>query len=360
MVYLDIPSEIPKDQMTPKERSAAIKAGEPYDRIPCSPMTAEQVIWSTGITVKDYLFHPKLAAEAMATAFNYFGYDSVSVSPDHHGFAEAMGCEFYYTDFERPQIKKGILNCKEDIMALEPIDPKTTGRLKLCLEAVAYLQDMVGDKVKVGSGMGGPLTCASFMRGTVNLLRDMRKNPEYVHKMMEVNTQNCINYMAACWEYGVGCSMGDSFSSCTLISPKFFREFVKPYLKKIADWQRENMGTVGNLHICGETRAIWDDMLDLGFGSVSLDNCMDLKEAKEYMGDKVGLKGNVKPVETMVYGTPADVMRESKECIDKCMDNPKGFTLSSGCTLPVETPVANVQAMVDAARIWGRPKHNLG
>ena len=71
------------------------------------------------------------------------------------------------------------------------------------------------------------------------------------------------------------------------------------------------------------------------------------------------MKGNVKPVEIMVYGTPEDVMRESKLCIEKCMDSPKGFTLSSGCTLPVETPVANVQAMVDAARIWGRPKHNL-
>ena len=83
---------------------------------------------------------------------------------------------------------------------------------------------------------------------------------------------------------------------------------------------------------------------------------MDLAEAKAFMGDKVVLKGNVKPVETMVYGTVEDVMLESKECIEKCMDNPKGFTLSSGCTLPVETPPENVAAMVNAARIWGRPQ----
>ena len=59
---------IPKDEMTPLERAAAIKAGQDYDRIPCSPMVAEQVIWITGITVKDYLFQPKLAAEAQAKA----------------------------------------------------------------------------------------------------------------------------------------------------------------------------------------------------------------------------------------------------------------------------------------------------
>ena len=347
---------IPKDEMTPLERAAAIKAGQDYDRIPCSPMVAEQVIWITGITVKDYLFEPKLAAEAQAKAFQYFGYDSVSVSPDHHGFAEALGCKFEYTDYERPQIKETCIKTPADAERLEPVDPKKTGRLKLCLEAVARLQDMVGHQVKVGSGMGGPLTCASFLRGAANLLRDMRRNPDLVHRLMEVNTQNLINYMAACWEYGVGCSMGDSFSSCTVISPKDFRTFVKPYLKRIAQWQQEHMGTVGNLHICGETKAIWPDMLDLGFHSFSLDNCMDLAEAKAFMGDKVALKGNVKPVETMVYGTVEDVMLESKECIEKCMDNPKGFTLSSGCTLPVETPPENVMAMVNAARIWGRPQ----
>ncbi|MDI9479310.1 MAG: uroporphyrinogen decarboxylase family protein [Bacillota bacterium] len=347
---------IPKDDMTPIERSQAIKTGRSYDRIPCSPMVAEQVIWTTSITVKDYLFNPKMAAEAQAKAFDYFGYDSVSVSPDHHGFAEAMGCKFVYTAYERPQIKEYCIKNLQDIEKLEPVDPKKTGRLKLCLEAVARLQDLVGDKVKVGSGMGGPMTCASFMRGPDHLLRDMRKNPEAVHKIMEVNTQNLINYMAACWEYGVGCSVGDSFASCTMISPRDFRTFVKPYLKRIADWQIEHIGAAGNLHICGDSHPLWDDMAELGFSSVSLDNAMDLAGAKMVMGNKVALKGNVKPVETMLYGTAEEVLQASRECIEKCIDNPRGYTLSSGCTLPVNTPIENVEAMVNAARLWGRPK----
>ncbi len=347
---------IPKDEMTPIERSAAIKAGRPYDRIPCSPMVAEHVIWSTGISLKEYLFNPKLAAEAQAKAFEYFGYDSVSVSPDHHGFAEALGCRFTYTDHERPQIAEHCLKTYEDIEKLEPVNPKKTGRLKLCIEAVARLQELVGSKVKVGSGMGGPLTCASLMRGADHLLRDLKRNPEAVLKIMDVNTQNLINYMAACWEYGVGCSVGDSFASCSVISPKDFRFFVKPCLKRIADWQIENIGSAGNLHICGNSRPLWADMAGLGFSSISLDNAMDLAEAKEVLGKTAALKGNVKPVETMLFGAVEDVMRESRECIEKCMDNPGGYTLSSGCTLPVQTPVENVEAMVNAARIWGRPK----
>ncbi len=349
--------EIPRDEMTPIERSLSIKTGKPYDRIPCSPMVAEHVIWSTSITVKDYLYNPRLAAEAQAKAFAYFGYDSVSVSPDHHGFAEAMGCEFTYTADERPQIAQHCIKTLADIEKLEPVDPRKTGRLKLCLEAVARLQELVGDKVKVGSGMGGPLTCAALMRGADQLLRDMKKNPEAVHKIMEVNTQNLINYMAACWEYGVGCSVGDSFASCTVISPRDFRNFVKPYLKRVADWQIKNIGGAGNLHICGDSKPIWQDMAELGFSSVSLDNAMDLAEAKAVLGQTVALKGNVKPVETMLYGTVEDVMQASQECIEKCIDNPRGYTLSSGCTLPIHTPIENVEAMVNAARIWGRPKN---
>ena len=345
---------VPKDQMTPIERSKAIKKGEDYDRIPCSPMVAEQVIQMTGINVREYLFNPRLAAESAAKSFLYFSYDSVSVSPDHHGFAQALGAEFDYPEYERPLIKKYPFRENKDISALSPADPYKDGRLPLCLEAVKYLQDMVGDQVKVGSGCGGPMTCASFLRSPEMLLKDMRRDPDYVHALMEITTRSIINYMEAAWKQGVGCSVGDSFSSCTLISPKYFREFAKPYLKKIADWEIAHIGASGNLHICGETKAIWEDVLELGFSSFSLDNCMSLKDAKDVMGDKIALKGNVKPVDTMLYGTVEDVLRESKKCIDEAGDNPKGFTLSSGCTLPVQTPRENVQAMVDAARVWGR------
>mgnify|MGYP000915207821 CR=1 FL=1 len=352
-----IPEKIPQDQMTPIERAKAIKEGRPYDRIPCSPMVAEQVIQVTGITVPEYLYKPKLAAEAVAKSFEIYGYDSVSISPDHHGFSEAMGAKFQFPAYDRPIMTEIFLKEKADIAKLKPANPYKDGRLPIILQALEHLQGLVGDKVKVGSGCGGPLTCASFLRGAENLLQDMRKDPAFVHQIMACTTQNIIDYMAAAWKLGVGCSIGDSFSSCTLISPNYFRSFVKPYLRRIADWQIRNIGSAGNLHICGETKAIWQDMLELGFGSISLDNCMSMKEAKEVLGPHVALKGNVKPVETMLHGTVQEVYAECKQCIEDTMDSPKGYNLSSGCTLPVQTPPANLKAMVDSARIWGRPEH---
>ena len=78
----------------------------------------------------------------------------------------------------------------------------------------------------------------------------------------------------------------------------------------------------GNLHICGDSHPLWDDMAELGFSSVSLDNAMDLAEAKMVMGNKVALKGNVKPVETMLYGTAEEVLQASRECIENALITP--------------------------------------
>lgn len=55
----------------------------------------------------------------------------------------------------------------------------------------------------------------------------------------------------------------------------------------------------------------------------------------------------------MKNGTVEEIRREARECIIKCYDNPKGFVLSTGCQIPIGTPVGNVIALMDAARDYG-------
>ena len=63
------------------------------------------------------------------------------------------------------------------------------------------------------------------------------------------------------------------------------------------------------------------------------------------LGDRAGLSGNVPPVEVLLAGTTADVSRAALACILKAFDTPKGFILSSGCTVPLDTPPENIRAM---------------
>ncbi|KZL91189.1 uroporphyrinogen decarboxylase family protein [Clostridium magnum] len=42
-------------------------------------------------------------------------------------------------------------------------------------------------------------------------------------------------------------------------------------------------------------------------------------------------------------------------CVLEGYDSPKGYTIMSGCSLPVETPLENIQTKMETAREIGYP-----
>jgi uroporphyrinogen decarboxylase len=53
------------------------------------------------------------------------------------------------------------------------------------------------------------------------------------------------------------------------------------------------------LHIFGNTTMIWHKMADAGASVLSLDDAVDLGKAKQQVGNRVALLGNVRPTATM-------------------------------------------------------------
>lgn len=206
----------------------------------------------------------------------------------------------------------------------------------------------------VGSSVGGPFTAAASLRGTEHFLRDLHKQPEMAHRLLQLVTESALRYIDAVCDLGLKPSISEPTASGTLISAKQFREFALPYLRIYADRIIQRCGSGPMLHICGNTSHIWSDMTDTGASILSLDNQIDLAEAKKTVGNRVCLAGNVRPVETLMKGTREQVHAEAKQCLRKAHDNPKGYILSSGCALPLDTPPENVVALMDAARIYGR------
>jgi len=189
--------------------------------------------------------------------------------------------------------------------------------------------------------------------GTEHLLIGMIKKPEKIHQLMEVIVENNNRLIKRLVEMGVSIGFPDPVSSTALISVEQYRKFSLPYFKKNVDYVRSLGGGCG-LHICGTSRKLWEDLRDTGIGAFSLDNVESLEEAKVVLGGKMGIQGNVPPVEVMKLGTPHDVLRAARECIRQGWDSPNGFTLTSGCQMPANTPEENMQALMDAARIFGR------
>jgi uroporphyrinogen-III decarboxylase len=80
---------------------------------------------------------------------------------------------------------------------------------------------------------------------------------------------------------------------------------------------------------------------------------VDLKEVKTKFGARLSLKGNVNSIETMLQGTPADVEREVKVCVEAAAEG-GGYILAVGDQIPYWTPEENIRMLVEAGRRYGR------
>ncbi len=346
-------NRIKPDQMTPKERMEAFVSGKEIDRIPCSPFLGESCAPIFGHTIAQYNHSIDAIVNVAVGSFKKFRPDSIGFGPGLQGIPEAMGSKVIFPENSTPYISEPVLKDYDEIDKLNPIDPYKDGRIAYFLEALKITNEKISHEVSVGSSVGGPFTTASFLRGTDKFLRDLNKNPEMVHKLLEIATKSVINYIDAVCDLGLSPSIAEPNASCTMISEKKFREFAKPYLKKCMDRIIERTGSGTTLHICGKTKKIWGDMVDTGIGNLSLDNVEDIGELKESFGDKVRLIGNVDPVEIIMQGSREDIYNEVKNCIRKGYNSPKGYILSTGCDVPIGTDPDKILALMDAARIYG-------
>lgn len=341
-----------RDKMTPKERMTAYLNGSEIDRLPCIPMTGVTAADFIGATTKEYYHSHELMAKLEIELFKKFNHDSVGVGLGLHGIGEAFGTQLEYPVMGTAYVKKPILNSLDEIQMLKPIDPRKDGNINIRLEALPIIIDSLGKLVDVGLDMPAPFSAASAVIGTEKLLKGMMRNPKGVHELLEVVTESMINIIDEISSMDVGISLCDPVASITMMSEKKYVEFAKPYTKKIVEYMKNKTGKGTCLHICGRSKEIWDHMVDTGIASLSIDNVEDLSEAKNLVGDKVLLIGNVNPVDVMKNGTREDVIREAKICIEKAYDNPKGFILSTGCQIPIGAPVENIEALMEAASLY--------
>jgi uroporphyrinogen decarboxylase len=342
--------------MNPLEREKKIQETGRADRILTCPfidMFGAQLI---NKNIREVNLSGRLMADLEIEAYKKFGHDGVSVGPGLYGVPEAMGVVLDLPEKSYPYVTKYMEVDYENIDNLPICNAKKDGRLPIFLEGVKILIDEVSHEVGVGSSVAGPFSTAATVIGTEKFLKDIRKNPEGIHKLLARVTKSVLAYMDAVMDLGIVPSMPDPVASGTLISTKTFKEFALPYLEICVEHIRKRMGRGPALHICGTTKKHWHEIKKLNLSALSLDNIDDIGEACEVLGDKFCIIGNVDPVKVMLMGTRESIHKEVKECIEKAYDNPKGFVLATGCDIPINASVENVEYFMEAARLYSRFK----
>jgi uroporphyrinogen decarboxylase len=342
-----------KETMTSKERTVAALTGQPFDRIPVNLLISDHAARVIGVGVGDYNNSAKLMAQGQVAAWRRYGADSVNTGPGLVGIAEAIGSTIAFPD-STPYVADHAVKEEPDFYRLKVPDPERDGRLPLFLEAACMVIKEIGASVPLSMTTSGPFTTAANIRGTEQFLRDLRRNPVFAHHMLRLATDSIVRFADAALRVGARITIADPVASGTIIAPAQFRNFALPYLQEAVTAITAVAGFPPPLHICGNTSKIWRDMADTGASVLSLDDAVDLAQAKAEVGADVALLGNVRPTSSMYLGTPADVIADARSCLIKGWDNPKGYILGLGCGLPIDTPPENIDALLFAARTYGR------
>ena len=344
---------IPQDIQTPLERVLCYLQGQKPQRIACFPLILNHAARVLGVPVGEYNRSGELMGKAHVAAFRRYGNDLVSIFSTTSTLAEAMGTRMAFFDEDAPQIAEPLIRELSDIDRVLFPDFSRDGRLPVYLEATEIAVAEVGSEVCVGTVLAGPFTTAAALRPVDFFIKDLYKSKEEVHRLLDICCRAGIAFIDEILKRKGLPIIVEPIGSGSLVSPRHFREFVAPYLKRMADHIHANGGGLpAALHICGKTKPNWEAMLEADFDLWSLDT-VDMGEAREAAGHRVVLDGNVSPA-NLLKNTPEEIDAEARGICAKAMGSPCGFILGSGCEVPINTPPANLDALINAARKYGR------
>lgn len=333
--------------MTGKERVLSLLAGNPPDQLPCMPITMMFAADQLGCRYRDYAYdHRQLAAAQLLTA-ETFGFDYVSTISDPAREAADLGatvCEF---DDQPPAMDEAnaLLEDKSRLVGLRQPDPLGGGRMHDRVLGVALLCEKSAGQLLVEGWVEGPCAEAADLRGINTLMLDFFDDPPFVHDLFAFNVEMALAFAKA--QIAVGADLiGVGDAAASLVGPEIYREFVWPAEKRLVVGLHA-LGTKVRLHICGNTTDLLADMGRLGADIVDIDYLAPFDQAREKMGRRQALLGNIDPVRVLKNGTPEGVRAALATCHRQAGAN---YIVGAGCEIPRDTPLANVHVLAQFAR----------
>jgi uroporphyrinogen-III decarboxylase len=198
----------------------------------------------------------------------------------------------------------------------------------------------------------GPFDVLSAARSMDKFLVDLYRYPEIIIAVMDVMVEEMIDMLKIEYQNKTlkpGLMLWAGRASSGFISPKQFEKFELPYKLKILNFCAAYDPLI-QLHFDQSWTKFLPYFRDFPDGRyiLELDGMTDMFKAKEILGDKMCLMGDI-PATLFKFGTPADIENYCRKLID-VVGKGGGFILSSGCDVPDDARYENVKAMVDTAK----------
>ena len=346
-----------EDNVGPKnwERIQAATAFEEPDQVPFFLHSSGPFHTSLNqVPVMDYYNSvEKMLEVQLATNKRFNGLTAIAPDLSMAIETSAMGAEITWTSDGNSWIQP-FIKTEEDIEKLEVPDLDNAAYMTRAFEYYRYMKEKVGNGTPVAfNSTHSPWGVAALIRGTSEFFTDVMENPGFVKKLTRKTLDLSLTYLRAMQE-AVG---PENFTRILLwddlasfVSLEQFREFILPLYEEIfgAFPQCERW-----YHNDADATYILEGIADAGIQVFHYGYEVDPAFAKEKIGDRVCLVGNVPPLAVLRNGTPGDVENSVREIIGKSGKG-GGLIIAAGGYLDEGTPAENIDAMIMACEKYGK------
>lgn len=279
--------------------------------------------------------NPQLACEISLQPIERFPLDVTILFSDILTIPDAMGLGLFFEEGEGPRFKKPVRTTK-DIEALEVIN--TDKQLSYVTDAVKLIRRELNGRTPLLGFSGSPWTLATYMveggpSKNYEIIKSMLFNqPELAHQLLEKLSLSVIDYLNAQIRAGAqAVQIFDTWGG--ILSEAAYKEFSLQYMEKIVKGLiKENDGRRVPCILFTKNGGLWIDAIaNTGCDALGLDWTIDIGKARQQVGNRVGLQGNLDPA--MLFASPTRI-REEVASILKAYGKGNGhvFNLGHGIT----------------------------
>jgi len=334
--------QVAGQEMSPLERAFKTWSFQEPDRLLGSfAVFSPLCLGITDISTREYYTDPWSFYYIQALSVVEWGNETPLMYGDpYHIEIEAMGGEVKFPEDSMPHLGEPLLKERKDLGKLQIPNPESDGRMPVLLEQSRMHQKYLGSMVFAPVSCCGPFSLAVGLRGYKNFLKDIRRDPLFVHELLEFCCQVVLKYgRALCQVHNASPTMQEAWACLPNVSPAIFYEFALPYITRcIKGLRNPNVCAMGMSALA----LMEEDIMGIrGYKKV------DLAEFKQICASQKVVLMAFLHTDTIMAGPPERIRQMVHDWF-RMAGAGGGYTASA--TWPIGVPVEHMQAFVEAFR----------